>query len=178
MRRRKHKCSCRCRRDRAVVEGPPGFLGLRQAYNLRWDFQKLCTSRIIGLCLWPTSAVLLRSLFCPLLGQGLAASCRVSLAFFQTERPSTDVGARGRAVGLSLSRKETSGREARSPALMGSSIPVKVLATQMSTCSPPNKVRIVVNSPYRGLSGACHSWTGDYHGQSRMRSTLWKLFSS
>ena len=41
----------------------------------------------------------------PPLGQGLAASCRASLAFFQTERPNTDVGARVRTVGLSGSEK-------------------------------------------------------------------------
>ncbi len=49
----------------------------------------------------------------PLLGQGLAASCRVSLAIFQTERRNTDVAARGRAVGLSRSLKASIGGVAR-----------------------------------------------------------------
>ena len=37
----------------------------------------------------------------PFLGQGLAASCRVSLALFKKERPNREVGARGPAIGLS-----------------------------------------------------------------------------
>ena len=60
-----------------------------------------------------TSSIHVFVLLAAPLGQGLAASCRESLAFFPTERRNTDVAARRRAVDLSRSSRAADGVTAR-----------------------------------------------------------------